>query len=27
MQVSGDSKTLLARRDFGDLMLGRTLTA
>jgi ABC-type branched-subunit amino acid transport system ATPase component len=26
-QISGDSKTLLARPDFADLMLGRTLTA
>ncbi len=26
MQVFGDSKTLLARPDFGDLMLGRTVT-
>jgi ABC-type branched-subunit amino acid transport system ATPase component len=25
-QISGDSETLLARPDFGDLMLGRTLT-
>jgi branched-chain amino acid transport system ATP-binding protein len=25
-QISGESKTLLARPDFADLMLGRTLT-
>jgi branched-chain amino acid transport system ATP-binding protein len=25
-QISGDSKALLARPDFAELMLGRTLT-